>query len=966
MPDYSDLNGAFEAQLERTARFVPAAFHVHSIDSYDWGKEADKTRNDKAQFEGDGGVVRFLNELASAGLGLVCITDHMKSAYACSLAQHAKGREDIVVLPGMEISCSVPPGHSEYIHVLAVFHPDTSPDVIERIFDPGFSGERDRTGKEVARFESLTDVRQRVDQAGGLFIVAHIGSDRGHRAYVRSERGKSAEMLAIDPDAEESIRAISNEYAEHLVGLDPHAVEVSNSAERQHYFRFHTTDGREHEYACVARSDHHSVEALRSPEAITYVKVSRRDLSCIRAALAFHETRIRFSDDLPEIPSPRLIGVRLTGPGGGLFTDALIGLNENLNCIIGPRGAGKSTIIEALRYVLGQRPLLEGGTSTGTDDRSYASLAMRTQDANLIDTQIEVIYESGGQRHVLSATFEPGASATTKVYSLDGTDCHIPPDTLEADYPARIFSWSELETLGRQPQLQRLVVDRLAQGLADLQERLLELRGKLAENRRWISDLREELERLLAVEGDALRRYTANKTQFDRLNTEEVRGLFAELDDTRARIAIIEKVDAQLEAVVTALDDIEGRGAREAIEAIVAAAPQALQEWWGTHVATALDIAALEQAVDSQVAALRSEVGRRRGVLGDVLERERDIEEQREAALRERTNADPQTSIRGEHREEARRRFERSEELRKQYLEVLATLEGALADRAAVLDELRTVSADITAARQTTADDLATRLADVGQSGPEITITVDAGADRGALIRYLDERFLNPDRGGHYRAKELPRRLGAVEPVALARAIEVNRPDDLVSPGDDGVTIEEAQKLVDSTTPFSDDESAGVKLVEPELLELLELQEQPVEDLVRINSDGRPVDELSPGGRSSAMLPLIALSDNAPLIIDQPEDNLDNRMVGQTLSSILARLKEKRQIIVTTHNPNIVVGGDAEQVVVLDAPTARSARVEVTGSIDDDQIIDAVIKIMEGGREAFEERSRRYERRLAP
>jgi predicted ATP-dependent endonuclease of OLD family len=102
-----------------------------------------------------------------------------------------------------------------------------------------------------------------------------------------------------------------------------------------------------------------------------------------------------------------------------------------------------------------------------------------------------------------------------------------------------------------------------------------------------------------------------------------------------------------------------------------------------------------------------------------------------------------------------------------------------------------------------------------------------------------------------------------------------------------------------------------------------------------------------------------------PLIIDQPEDNLDNRMVGQTLSSILSRLKEQRQIIVTTRNPNIVVGGDAEQVVVLDAPDARSARVETTGSIDDPEIIDAVIKIMEGGREAFRERSRRYRDRLA-
>jgi ABC-type transport system involved in cytochrome bd biosynthesis fused ATPase/permease subunit len=183
----------------------------------------------------------------------------------------------------------------------------------------------------------------------------------------------------------------------------------------------------------------------------------------------------------------------------------------------------------------------------------------------------------------------------------------------------------------------------------------------------------------------------------------------------------------------------------------------------------------------------------------------------------------------------------------------------------------------------------------------------------------------------------------------------------LVGSGEDGLSNEQAGKLVDAMVPFAHDEDADVTIVDLSLDELLALQEQPIDDLVRIHSDGEPVDKLSPGGRSSAMLPLIALSDTAPLIIDQPEDNLDNRMVGNTLSSILAHLKERRQIIVTTHNPNIVVGGDAEQVIVLEALGDRSARLENTGNIDDEPVIDAVIKIMEGGREAFAERRRRYE-----
>jgi ATPase subunit of ABC transporter with duplicated ATPase domains len=165
----------------------------------------------------------------------------------------------------------------------------------------------------------------------------------------------------------------------------------------------------------------------------------------------------------------------------------------------------------------------------------------------------------------------------------------------------------------------------------------------------------------------------------------------------------------------------------------------------------------------------------------------------------------------------------------------------------------------------------------------------------------------------------------------------------------DALAKDEAQKLVDHFASFSVDTAAGVQVVERDrLLEILQLQERLIDDEMRIVLASRPVDELSPGQRSSAMLPLIALSETAPLVIDQPEDNLDQRMVGKTLTKILADLKETRQIVVTTHNANIVVGGDAEQVFVLEPVDAHSSRVEHTGSIDDYEIIDLVVAIIEG------------------
>lgn len=108
------------------------------------------------------------------------------------------------------------------------------------------------------------------------------------------------------------------------------------------------------------------------------------------------------------------------------------------------------------------------------------------------------------------------------------------------------------------------------------------------------------------------------------------------------------------------------------------------------------------------------------------------------------------------------------------------------------------------------------------------------------------------------------------------------------------------------------------------------------------------------------MLPLVLLSENVPLIIDQPEDNLDNQLLGSVLAGIFAHLKERRQLIVATHNPNIVVGGDAEQVIVLDTVGRHQGSVAASASIDDPDIIAKVIQILEGGKEAFEARNRRY------
>jgi energy-coupling factor transporter ATP-binding protein EcfA2 len=967
MPDYYELERQLEEQLARTSRFRRMAFHVHSPDSHDWGRDADRELNDRGRFVGSEGIDAFLDALAEH-LDIVCITDHMKSGLACELSRRAQNRADLelLVFPGVEVSCRVPPGHTDAIHLLVVFPAGTQLDVIERVFadQPDLASHGDRTGHEDIRVDSLVAWGRRLTAAGALFVFAHIDQpQRGHRAYVRRRRGESMEMMGGDLD-DEAERAISHEYAEHLVELAPSAVEVKEGGEdREHYAKFTTADGRVHKVAAVARSDHHAIEEFANKKAVTYVKVSRADFECVSDALRFFSTRIRFDEDLPAAPSPRIVGIRLRSTGHGLFEDATLAFNENLNCLIGPRGCGKSTVVEALRYVLGQTPELDSAAEGEGPESSFARLALSTQEANLADTQIELIYEiGGGQRFLLGATYDGAEPVTSRVFSLEGEDRHVGADALPTEFPARMFSWSEIETLGRRPQLQRQLIDRLAEPLPTLLSQRDTAHAAIVENREDIERLLGELGRLKAADDGALRRYQEYKAAFELLNTDEVRDLFAELDAAREQVELLDATSEYLQTLATRVSDLQGAFKEDPTEELLKKADDRLREWFESGPPQALHLGDLIDAGRQHLSALAQEIARRLEDARRMLRQAQDAADRREAELRERTKAEPGQSIRRDQREEARQRYATSSANRERYQHTYQRLREALERRRTLVEAHRGVEDSMAAARAETAEALTGRLGALGATDSEIKIDVRGRADRDALARFYDG-FLNLERGGHYREKRLAERLASLEPAKVAGAILDGETDALI--GDGALEDAEAQRLVSAFELFSHDDDADVEVIDDSLLEVIKIEEQTVDDAVKILSDGAPVETLSPGGRSSAMLPLIAMAETVPLIIDQPEDNLDNRMVGRTLTSILAELKERRQIIVTTHNPNIVVGGDAEQVLVLDAPHAREARLEDTGSIDDDAIIEHVIRIMEGGKEAFEERERRYEGHLS-
>lgn len=128
--------------------------------------------------------------------------------------------------------------------------------------------------------------------------------------------------------------------------------------------------------------------------------------------------------------------------------------------------------------------------------------------------------------------------------------------------------------------------------------------------------------------------------------------------------------------------------------------------------------------------------------------------------------------------------------------------------------------------------------------------------------------------------------------------------------------------------------------------------------------DGKDLSELSPGERGGLLLVFYLMLDRQdfPLVIDQPEDNLDNKSVYEILVKFIKLAKKRRQIILVTHNPNLAVVADAEQIihVSIDKKHSKHDFDFVSGSIEDPRINQAVVDILEGTMPAFDNRRLKY------
>lgn len=949
MSAYREFLGRLEEERVNIALFRKVVLHCHSPDSHDVSRDHEE----------------FEEKIFTSDLDLVAITDHMKCEFSCRMSELSIDKKPLI-LPGMEINLRPqPPFNSHRIHVLAVFPERTAAAQIERLFSGDMPVESDRSGNEEVGDIDIKEFIKTIHTNGGLCIAAHVDSgSTGVRSVFRQVGRGGLRHISPDGDVpDEEGREVDGDFKDWMITLGFDGLELARDRDKDHYRWEHEVGGEMLSLPTTLTCDAHNVNDLIGTDRVTYIKMSNVGHVGLKEALRFPDTRIRFPSEIIDVDYPKLLGIEIVSSDDeGFFSSLTVPFSENLNCLIGPRGSGKSTLIEAVRYVLGYNRTL---SSIGDLAEKVRSL----QENNLKNSIIRLPYKKAdGSIVILEATYDSKEDYSTTVLDLDGNDLEVSDVEQSGDYPLRFYGWNEIELLGRKANKQRELLDRLIPELSSVIEEKEIIRTELRSIRNDLNDSVERMDLLINKDGGILRRFNEFKSEFEKLDTEKVRALFVELDEGKLKKRVLSNILEDIETWINLIEESAGFDFLTDPNPSAYGVPGALADWY-LETVEKLKLHDKKDSISRQLSAAIRGAREIQYTLASEIEGIDEQIKKSDQEIREIVSVEASMQIAADHRRQARERLDHASEIREQYLKEYQKYETLMEKWRDTSRSLLSKHNEISGLRITKKNEVEEKINELCKDYMEITIEFGGGMDRSDFLDYLREGgFFAQDTHGNYRHKGWPEYITSkFNPVEFINIIIDNEAEKLVGSAEvsDGKIVEvnedTAPEIIDPYWYLFRDEGGKIDYVNGATMnKVLNLAELAWDDYESILMDGRPVEDLSPGQRSSAMLPLIVLVENAPLVIDQPEDNLDNRLIGGVLVGILANLKEKRQIIVATHNPNIVVLGDSEQVVVLDAIDEKSGKVEHMGSIDNQDIVKSVIDIMEGGEEAFKLRGRRY------
>lgn len=637
-------------------------------------------------------------------------------------------------------------------------------------------------------------------------------------------------------------------------------------------------------------------------------------LEGLRQAFLAPATRVRFPESLradwdhvrgvqfvtnPSPPRQRLLSLEVTG---GFHDGLSVEFGPGLNAIIGGKGTGKSALIETIRFSsevpAPTDPELVRNRQRNFPANADAVLAFQDPDGDVFEAR-----RSGGSQP--AALYHSG--------KLTGV-------AVSKRVKVRVFGQRELRELASEPrQMLSFVADYAGPEHATATDSEAAELESLHELDSSMTSTEKALARLQDKQGEQL----DLKERLERAKAAGVEALLKESDELQRAARSLTAVFRWPTSVANAVEPLTAVLTKPEVSA--ASPSRTMIEQLLQAVALA-GKAAVGSVTDATNAANRDLA---------PLETEWKQEYARRSADIERRLADAGITDPKQFAELQRRLAGLDDELTG-YADVERRRDELHAKRSAALrrlaDNRRTKSRLVDRAARTLSERVGTR----------VRIAVNPLGDKTVVQTALEHAL----QGQSVRSEQLAKLAAAADPSTIATTAR-SGPAALEQLG------------VNATT------AAKVASLSAKALRAIEIADTPDTVLIEINlgkspnDDWRPIKDISPGQRATALLALALAAGQEPLLIDQPEDDLDNRYIFDEVVQVLARVCETRQVIVATHNANIPILGDAELVIALDA-TADRGTVLVSGGLEDAAVASVARQILEGGDDAFRARQRRY------
>ena len=859
-------------QFPRGAEWVRVDFHLHT--------KAD--RNFEYAGEPDFYNSAYVDALATAEIRLGVITNHNKFDFEEFKSLRATARKKgMGLLPGVELSVN---DGANGIHTLIVFSDDWlehGQDHINPFLTIAFEG------KTPAQYEqengrsslSLIDTIKKLEgyHKDFFLVFAHVEQSSG--LWNELDGGR---ITDLGKDAF---------FQQRTLGFQK--VRTHDGAGKGRPCRVLVQKWLKSWYpAEVEGSDPKAIDDIGKGKPC-YLKLGELSFEAAKFALFDHAHRVR-----PALPEPRqAVLLRQVRFDSGCLNGIAVPFSPSLNCLIGPRGNGKSAVIECLRHALGFREVSDERYKTGLVER------MLSPAGKVI---VEAVDEFGREVRV-----ERERTGQPAVY-LDGTYRDISPGSIlkdilyfgQKDLSTRSEAFDEsfldkllADRLDPKPQEEAALIEGVRQVARQLKE-TLEATNKIA----LLQKEKNELDAQLQVFADkGVDKKLAEMTLFDgdRLAIVSWQQALKELGTNLKESADWEEADA-------AFPTLKSKLTEPIATELAASKAKSDEAKVGAHAV----LGALRKAFTA---------------LGETLQKLVPVQEQmkQEVAELQKTLNEPQLDLEMFRKKKAR-------------LDQLVKLLAAGAQRAKTEQAAR----DLLGAAANKLHDFwrerfSEREAEVrrleGELPPEIRLQTSFKGKRRAFGEFLRSKF-------------------------KGSGLQATSYETIVDAFVDG------RELYQSRTDLENrlSESAAMKVRSTLLEHLADFLSYRTPDETVILFHQKPLGDYSLGQRATVILHILMHLQRHPvIIIDQPEDDLDNETLYSHFIRQLLERKELTQFIFATHNPNIPVLGDAEQAVVC----RKEGEVFSFdhGSIDDKAIQQRIVTVMEGGEDAFRRRKEIYQ-----